>query len=211
MFTIDIVLGILKKVFASVFSFIWEYKGWILLGIIVGALYVRGNNYKEDYQSEVVEHNKSVLQHKQDLENIRIANETALRIAKEKAFEDYKVLVEKTSELQEKYDEREKDINTTVNKLNVGNNSLQQAISNYTKRNTNTYSGKATDSSYAESLQLSGELLGECVERKQYYATEASKLSNSVNTLQEWGQAVIEQSNKVNGVVSKKGVEDEIE
>lgn len=41
--------------------------------------------------------------------------------------------------------------------------------------------------------------------------SEASKLQNSVNTLQKWGQAVIEQSNKVNGVVSKKGVEDGIE
>lgn len=203
MFTIDIVLGILKKVFTSVFSFIWQYKGWILLGIIVGALFARGSFYKKEYEAEVVEHNKSVLQHKQDLEDIRIANETALRTAKEKAFEDYKALVEKTSELQEKYDEREKDINTTVNKLNVSNNSLQQAISNYTKRNTNSNSSKDGDSSNAESLQLSGELLGECIERKQYYATEATKLSNSVNTLQKWGEAVIEQS-------KKSGVKDEI-
>lgn len=191
MFTIDIVLGILKKVFASVFSFIWKYKGTIIIGMIVGALYARGNHYKVEYQSEVVEHNKSVLQHKQDLENIRIANETALRIAKEKAFEDYKVLVEKTSELQEKYDEREKDINTTVTKLNASNNSLQQAISNYTKRNTNTDSGKATNSSNAESLFVISGLLETCSTESIYYANEAAKLSNSVKALQEWGSLVV--------------------
>lgn len=191
MFTIDIVLGILKKVFSNLFSFLWEYKWVIILGIIIGALYARGNNYKEDYQSEVVEHNKSVLQHKQDLENIRIANETALRTAKEKAFEDYKALVEKTSELQEKYDEREKDINTTVTKLSASNNSLQQAISNYTKRNTNTDSSKDGDSTYAESLFVISGLLETCSTESIYYANEAAKLSNSVKALQEWGSLVV--------------------
>ena len=28
MFTIDIVLGVLKKVFGSTLSFLWEYKEW---------------------------------------------------------------------------------------------------------------------------------------------------------------------------------------
>ena len=51
MFTIDIVLGVLKKLFGSVFSFLWEYKGWILLGVIIVALYIRGNNYRDDYWS----------------------------------------------------------------------------------------------------------------------------------------------------------------
>lgn len=49
MFTIDIVLGVLKKLFGSVFSFLWEYKGWILLGVIIAALYIRGNNYRDDF------------------------------------------------------------------------------------------------------------------------------------------------------------------
>ena len=28
MFTIDIILGVLKKVFGSTLSFLWEYKEW---------------------------------------------------------------------------------------------------------------------------------------------------------------------------------------
>lgn len=44
------------------------------------------------------------------------------------------------------------------------------------------------------SLQLTGELLAECVERKQYYAYEADRLGNSVNTLLEWGEVVIEKN-----------------
>ena len=49
MFTIDIVLGVLKKVFGSVVSFLWEYKGWVIIAIVIGVLYIRGNNYRDDY------------------------------------------------------------------------------------------------------------------------------------------------------------------
>lgn len=49
MFTIDIVLGVLKKVFGSLISFLWEYKGWVTIAIVIGALYIRGNNYRDDY------------------------------------------------------------------------------------------------------------------------------------------------------------------
>ena len=43
------------------------------------------------------------------------------------------------------------------------------------------------------SLQLTGELLESCVEEQDYFAIEADRLNNSVKTLQEWGEAVIEQ------------------
>ena len=52
MFTIDIVLGVLKKVFGSTLSFLWEYKGWVILAIVTVALYIRGNNYRDDYQQD---------------------------------------------------------------------------------------------------------------------------------------------------------------
>ena len=52
MFTIDIVLGVLKKVFGGLFSFLWEYKEWIILAIVTVALYIRGNNYRDDYQQD---------------------------------------------------------------------------------------------------------------------------------------------------------------
>ena len=192
MFTIDIVLGVLKKVFGSAFSFLWEYKGWILLGVIIAALYIRGNNYRDDFKDEAVAHVKTVLTYEQTINDIRLANETALRVAQEKSAAKYKELVEQTSNIQKEYLQREKDINATITKLNSSNNSLQQTIAEYTKRNSNSGQGSVRDTTSTSSLQLTGELLAECVERKQYYGTEASKLQNSVTTLQEWGNMVIE-------------------
>ena len=188
MFTIDIILGTLKKLV----SFLWEYKFIILTAVIITVLYLRGNNYKQEYEAEATAHAKTVLEYNQRINNIRLANEQALRIAQEESAANYKELVEKTQTIQEKYNERNKDINATITKLNSSNNSLQQTISDYTKRNPNTSESNLRDTTYASSLQLTGELLAECVERKQYYGTEASKLQNSVTTLQEWGNMVIE-------------------
>lgn len=190
MFTIDIILGTLKKLV----SFLWEYKFIILTAVIITVLYLRGNNYKQDYEAEAVAHVKTVLEYNQQINDIRLAQEQALRIAQEESAANYKELVEKTQGIQEKYNERNKDINATITKLNSSNNSLQQTISEYTKRNSNSSEGSVRDTSDASSLQLTGELLAECVERKQYYAYEADKLNNSVLTLQEWGEAVIEQN-----------------
>ena len=194
MFTIDIVLGVLKKVFGSVFSFLWEYKGWILLGVIIGALYVRGNNYRDDFKNEAVAHVKTVLTYEQTINDIRLANETALRVVQEKSEANYKALVEKTSLIQKEYSDREKDINANIDKLNASNDSLFKQIKSYTTNSNTSRSESMSDSSQTSRLQLTGELLGECIGRKQYYAEEASKLSNSVITLQEWGEAVIKQS-----------------
>ena len=201
MFTIDIILGTLKKLV----SFLWEYKFIILTAAIITVLYLRGNNYKQDYEAEATAHVKTVLEYNQQINNIRLANEQALRIAQEESAAKYKELVEKTQTIQEKYNERNKDINATITKLNSSNNSLQQTISEYTKRNSITDQGYLRDTSSTSSLQLTGELLTECVGRKQYYATEASKLQNSVTTLQEWGDMIIE-SNKLN---TSKGDKDE--
>lgn len=187
MFTVDIILGTLKKLV----SFLWEYKFIVLTAVIITVLYLRGNNYKQDYEAEVTAHVKTVLEYNQQINNIRIANERALRIAQEESAANYKELVEKTQTIQEKYNERDKDINATITKLNSSNNSLQQTISEYTKRNSNSSESNLRDTTDASSLQLTGELLGECIERKQYYAYEADKLNNSVLTLQEWSNAVI--------------------
>ena len=204
MFTIDIVLGVLKKVFGSVFSFLWEYKGWILLGVIIAALYIRGNNYRDDFKDEAAAHAKTVLTYEQTINDIRLANETALRVAQEKSTANYKALVEKTSLIQEKYNERNKDIGATIAELNSVNDSLFRQIKSYTT-NSNTSGGSVSDSSQTNSLQLTGELLSECIARKQYYSTEADRLNNSVITLQEWGEEVIKQS----VIKQSKGEKDE--
>lgn len=192
MFTTTVVLSVLKGVFKGILKFFWQYKWVILLGLIVGFLYARGNNYKDKYDNETLAHLNAVLQHRQDINDIRLANETALRIAQEESANKYKELAEQTSNIQKEYLQREKDINATITKLNSSNNSLQQTINEYTKRNSNPNESGLRNTSLTSSLQLTGELLAECVERKQYYATEANKLGNSVNTLIEWGNMVIE-------------------
>lgn len=190
MFTIDIIIGILKRCI----GFLWEYKYTILISMIITALYIRGNNYKQDYQEETIAHYNTVLQYSKQLSDIRLANEQALRIAQEESTANYKALVEKTSKIQQEYSQREEDINTTITKLNSSNNSLHQSIKDFTKRSPDSSQGSVSDSSDASSLQKLGGLLETCTGRKQYYAEESARLSNSVITLQEWGEAIIEQS-----------------
>lgn len=186
MFTIDIILGTLKKLV----SFLWEYKFIILTAVIITVLYVRGNNYKDDYKAEATAHVKTVLEYNQQINDIRLANEQALRIAQEESAANYKELVEKTQTIQEKYNERNKDINTTINELNSSNNSLHQAIKTYTSNSSTSGSGEG-DSTDAERLFVISGLLETCSTESIYYANEAAKLSNSVKALQEWGSLVV--------------------
>ena len=201
MFTIDIILGILKKLV----SFLWEYKFIILTAAIITVLYLRGNNYKQDYEAEATAHAKTVLEYNQQINNIRIANEQAIRNAQEKSAANYKALVEKTSLIQKEYSNREKDINATVTKLNSVNDSLFKQIKSYTANSNTSRSESVSDSSETYRLQLTGELLSECIGRKQYYSSEADRLNNSVITLQEWGDEVIKQS----VIKQNKGEKDE--
>ena len=205
MFTIDIVLGVIKKLFGSVLSFLWEYKGWILLGVIIGALYIRGNNYKEDYNNEVVSHIETTVKYDKQLTDIRLANETALRLAQEKSASNYKALVEKTSLIQKEYSNREKDINTTITELNSVNDSLFKQIKSYTTNSNTSRSESVPDSTDARSIQKLSESLEACIGRKQFYAEDAARLNNSVITLQEWGEEVIKQS----VIKQSKGEKDE--
>ena len=195
MFTIDIIIGILKRFV----GFLWEYKYTILISMIITALYVRGNNYKQDYINENVAHVKTVLEYNQQINDIRLANETALRIAQEKSAANYKALVEKTSKIQKEYIDREEDINTNIDKLSASNDSLFKQIKSYTS-NSNSSGGSVSDSTVTKRLQLTGELLESCVEEQDYLTIEADRLNNSVKTLQEWGNMVIEEN---------KGEEDE--
>ena len=190
MFTIDIILGILKKLV----SFLWEYKFIILTAAIITVLYLRGNNYKQDYEAEATAHAKTVLEYNQQINNIRIANEQAIRNAQEKSAANYKALVEKTSLIQKEYSNREKDINATITELNSVNDSLFKQIKSYTTNSNTSRCESVSDSSNARSIQKLSESLEACVGRKQFYAEESARLNNSVITLQEWGDVVIKQS-----------------
>ncbi len=190
MFTIDIILGTLKKLV----SFLWEYKFIILTAVIITVLYLRGNNYKQDYETEAVAHVKTVLEYNQQINDIRIANEQALRIAQEESAANYKELVEKTQGIQEKYNERNKDIDATIAKLNSSNNSLLEQIRTYSSDSYSDSSESVRNTPYAERIQKLSESLESCIGRKQFYAEDAARLNNSVLTLQEWGNMVIENS-----------------
>lgn len=181
----------IKNFAGSVLSFLWEYKGMLLLATILIVLWIRGNNYQEKYEAEATAHVKTVLEYNQQINNIRLANEQALRNAQEESAAKYKKLVEKTQSIQEKYNERNKDIDATVTKLNSSNNSLQQTIAEYTKRNSNPGESSLRDSSNADSLFVISGLLETCSTESIYYANEAAKLSNSVKALQEWGSLVV--------------------
>ena len=189
MFTIDIIIGILKRFV----GFLWEYKYTILISMIITALYIRGNNYKQDYVNENVAHVKTILEYDQQINDIRLANETALRIAQEESTANYKALVEKTSKIQKEYIDREEDINTNIDKLSAYNDSLFKQIKSYTS-NSNSSGGSVSDSTTTNRLQFTGELLQTCVTEQDYFAVEADRLNNSVKTLQEWGETVIEQN-----------------
>lgn len=201
MFTIDIILGTLKKMV----SFLWEYKFIILTAAIITVLYLRGNNYKQDYEAEATAHVKTVLEYNQQINNIRIANEQALRIAQEESAANYKELVEKTLDIQEKYNERNKDINATITKLNSSNNSLLEQIRTYSSDSYSYSSESVRNTSDAERIQKLSESLESCIGRKQFYAEDATRLNNSVTTLQEWGNMVIENSKQI----ASKGDESE--
>ncbi len=190
----EVVLAFLK----SAIKFLWEYKALV----VVGALIVSTFYYKEMLEFEKEQHDKTILEYKKKLSDqqadwlvqiteIRLANEQALRVAQEESAANYKELVEKTRGIQEKYNERNKDINATITKLNSSNNSLQQTISEYTKRNSNSSEGSVRDTSDADSLFIISGLLETCSTESIYYANEAAKLSNSVKTLQEWGSLVV--------------------
>ena len=145
------------------------------------------------------------LQYDKQLSDIRLANETALRIAQEESAANYKELVEKTLDIQEKYNERNKDINATITKLNSSNNSLLEQIRTYSSDSYSYSSESVRNTSDAERIQKLSESLESCIGRKQFYAEDATRLNNSVTTLQEWGNMVIESSRTIAESGKKEG------
>lgn len=188
----------IKNFAGSVLSFLWEYKWGILVGTLLAFLWVRGNNYQEKYEQETLAHKQeraahlvTKIENELTLKQLQADSETALRLAQEESAANYKELIEKTQSIQEKYNERNKDIDATITKLNSSNNSLQQTIAEYTKRNSNSGESSLRDSTNATSLFIISGLLETCSTESIYYANEAAKLSNSVKALQEWGSLVV--------------------
>ena len=199
---------VIKNFAGSVLSFLWEYKGMLLLATILIVLWIRGNNYQEKYEQETIAHKQERAEHlvtkienELTLKQLQADSETALRLAQEKSLRDYQSLVEKTTQIQENYNVREKEINNTISSLNSSNARLSETIRQYT---TTTNSGTNTNREEGDTssgrLSTIGGLLEACTAEYIYMGTEASKLGNSVNTLRTWGDNVVDSVNVgVNG------------
>lgn len=203
----------IKNFAGSVLSFLWEYKWSILIGAIIALMWIRGSNYQEKYEDEVVAHKQERAEHlvtkienELTLKQLQADSETALRLAQEEALRDYQNLVEKTNQIQENFNVREKEINSTVTTLNSSNARLSEAIKQYTKQantNSSTNSSGNKDTTNAERLSTIAGLLETCIAEQDYFAIEADKLGNSVITLKQWGDEVVKQVNNTEKVLEK--------
>lgn len=207
----------IKNFAGSVLSFLWDNKGMLLLATILIVLWIRGGHYQEKYeqenlayQREITAHNKTKIENELALKQLQADSETALRLAQEEALRDYQSLVEKTTQLQKEYSAREKEINNTINSLNNSNARLSETIKQYTTTNSSANSSGEEGDTSSKRLSTIGGLLEACTAEYVYMGTEASKLGNSVNTLKDWGDSVVDSVNKnVNVGVNGKEVVNE--
>lgn len=203
----------IKNFAGSVLSFLWEYKWTLLTAILITFLWIRGNNYQDKYEQETIAHKQERAEHlvtkienELTLRQLQVDSETALRLAQEKSLRDYQSLVEKTTQIQENFNVREKEINSTVTTLNSSNARLSETIKQYTKQantNSSTNSSGNKDTTNAERLSTIAGLLETCIAEQDYFAIEADKLGNSVITLKQWGDEVVKQVNNTEKVLEK--------
>lgn len=204
----------IKNFAGSVLSFLWEYRGMLLLATILIVLWIRGNHYQDKYEQETIAHKQERGEHlvtrienEVTLRQLQADSETALRLAQEEALHNYQSLVEKTTQIQKEYSVREKEINNTISSLNSSNARLSETIRQYTKQantNSSTNSNREEGNTSSSRLSTIGGLLEACTSEYVYMGTEASKLGNSVNTLKSWGDSVVDSVNTVNEKVEVK-------
>ena len=194
----------IKNLAGSVLSFLWEYKWTLLTAILIAFLWIRGNHYQDKYEQETVAHKQeraahlvTKIENELTLKQLQADSETALRLEQEEALRDYQSLVEKTTQIQKEYSVREKEINNTISSLNSSNARLSETIKQYTTTtDSSTNSNREKGDTSSRRLSTIGGLLEACTAEYIYMGTEASKLSNSVNTLKVWGDNVVDSSNK---------------
>ena len=196
----------IKNFAGSVLSFLWEYKWSILIGALIAFLWIRGSNYQEKYEQETTAHNNTKIENEIALKQLQADSETVLRLAQEKSLREYQSLVEKTTQIQKEYSVREKEINNTISSLNNSNARLSETIRQYTTTNSSTNSSGEEGDTSSRRLSTLGGLLESCQSEQDYFAREAAKLGNSVNTLKDWGDEVVE---SVNVGEKNKGVGNE--
>ncbi len=168
--------------------FLWKFRWWFVVGIMLCII----TFYKGSYEGEKEAHQKTIVDNLVSLEKMKAESATIIADERQKAIESYQALVLKTNDIQMRYNDREQDLNSAVSTLSDSNDRLSQAVKSY----TSSSGGKTSNHTDAERLLTLGGLYQTCQSEQDYFATEASKLGNSVLALKEWGQAVEESVNK---------------
>ena len=196
------ILTTLKGVLSSVLKFLWEYKTLVVIGLLIGVCFGLYGEVKKQQLARL----ETISNHQQEVDSLEqqylsaiiAQQQEGLRIQQE-AINKYFELNETLNQLQERYDAKDKEVSDMANTINTNVSGLQQQIRSYstvTNSNSNTSSSEDSVAKYAKRLSVLGEVSGECSERYGEVATEASKLSNSVTTLQEAWKEVQQKYNK---------------
>ena len=193
------ILTTLKGVLSSVLKFLWEYKTLVVIGLLIGVCFGLYGEVKK----QQLAHLETISNHQQGVDSLEqqylsaiiAQQQEGLRIQQE-AINKYFELNETLNQLQERYDAKDKEVSDMANTINTNVSGLQQQIRSYSTV-TNSNGSNGNNSKYAKRLSVLGEVSGECSERYGEVATEASKLSNSVTTLQEAWKEVQQKYHRV--------------
>ena len=193
------ILTTLKGVLSSVLKFLWEYKTLVVIGLLIGVCFGLYGEVKKQQLARL----ETISNHQQEVDSLEqqylsaiiAQQQEGMRIQQE-AINKYFELNETLNQLQERYDAKDKEVSDMANTINTNVSSLQQQIRSYSTV-TNSNSSNGNNSEYAKRLSVLGEVSGECSERYGEVATEASKLSNSVTTLQEAWKEVQQKYHRV--------------
>jgi len=195
------ILTTLKGFLSSVLKFLWEYKTLVVIGLLIGACFGLYGEVKKQQLAHLETINKYETQFdslEQQYLSAIIAQQQEGLLIQQEAINKYFELNETLNQLQERYDAKDKEVSDMANTINTNVSSLQQQIRSYsTVTNSNTSVSNSNNPEYAKRLSVLGEVSGECSERYGEVATEASKLSNSVMTLQEAWKEVQQKYHRV--------------
>ena len=182
----EVVLTFLK----SAAKFLWAYKAWVVVGALVASTFY----YKEMLEFEKEQHDKTILEYKKKLSDQQ--NDWLVQITEIQnvALSNYSTLQLAMNNLQEKSNERNKEIDSLKSDLSDSSNRLSEAIKERVKSGSS--SNSSGNSEYAESLRVIGEISTECTAEVGRLGTEAAREQEAKVTLQEAWKEVQDKYNE---------------
>ena len=182
----EIVLTFLK----SLVKFLWEYKTWVMVCALIASTFY----YKEMLEFEKEQHDKTILEYKKKLSDQQTDWLVQITEIQNTALSNYSALQSAMNNLQEKSNERNKEINSLKSDLSDSSNRLSEAI----KERVGSSSNSSGNSEYAESLRVLGEVSTECTAEVGRLASEAARQEEAKVTLQEAWKEVQDKYNNQN-------------